>query len=148
MRKGQGAKEYLMTYGWALLVIIIVGAALFALGVLNPATYQQKRCNGFQYFTYIDQHDTADQNVIHVRNSNNDISITAIKVGSGTEDTSPTVSDSDIQEGDEFTITTNNVPSGVTAGTNYDNLAVRINYSVTNGISNVVDTATCDVTAR
>jgi len=37
----RNASEYLMTYGWALLVIIIVGAALFALGVLNPATYNE-----------------------------------------------------------------------------------------------------------
>src|SRR5512136_2099561 len=47
--------EYLMTYGWALLVIVVVGAALFALGVLNPTSYTQTRCQGFQYFSYQDQ---------------------------------------------------------------------------------------------
>jgi len=30
MRKGQGAMEYLMTYGWALLIIIIVVIGLLA----------------------------------------------------------------------------------------------------------------------
>ncbi len=34
--KGQSALEYLMTYGWALVVIIIVIAALFAFGIFNP----------------------------------------------------------------------------------------------------------------
>ena len=30
--------EYLMTYGWAILIVIIVAAALYALGVFNPVT--------------------------------------------------------------------------------------------------------------
>lgn len=31
--------EWLMTYGWALLIIVVVGSALYVLGVFNPATY-------------------------------------------------------------------------------------------------------------
>ena len=38
-KKGQAAMEYLMTYGWAILIVIIVAAALYALGIFNPATY-------------------------------------------------------------------------------------------------------------
>ncbi len=34
-RRAQSAMEYLMTYGWAILVIAVVLAALFALGVFN-----------------------------------------------------------------------------------------------------------------
>ena len=37
MRKGQSAMEYLMTYGWAILIIVVVGAVLFAYGVFSPA---------------------------------------------------------------------------------------------------------------
>ncbi len=33
--KGQGAMEYLMTYGWAILVVMIVGVVLWQLGVFN-----------------------------------------------------------------------------------------------------------------
>jgi hypothetical protein len=51
-KRGQTALEYLMTYGWALLIIIIVAAALFALGILNPATYAGKTCTGFQQLSY------------------------------------------------------------------------------------------------
>lgn len=39
--------EYLMTYGWAILIVIIVAAALYALGVFNPATYAGSRATGF-----------------------------------------------------------------------------------------------------
>lgn len=35
MKKAQSAMEYLMTYGWAILIIAIVLAALFSLGVFN-----------------------------------------------------------------------------------------------------------------
>lgn len=34
--RGQGAFEYLMSYGWAVLVVIVLGIVLFNLGVFNP----------------------------------------------------------------------------------------------------------------
>jgi hypothetical protein len=48
--KAQSAMEYLMTYGWAILIVIIVAAALYALGIFNPATYTQSTAVGFQGF--------------------------------------------------------------------------------------------------
>jgi hypothetical protein len=33
--KGQGAMEYLMTYGWAILVVMIVGVVLWQLGIFS-----------------------------------------------------------------------------------------------------------------
>ena len=38
MKKAQAAMEFLMTYGWAILVVLIVLAALFYLGVFTPRT--------------------------------------------------------------------------------------------------------------
>ncbi|MFH0961872.1 MAG: hypothetical protein V1820_04275 [archaeon] len=47
-KKGQGALEYLITYGWAILIIVIIGGALFALGVFNPSSWvSNKRATGF-----------------------------------------------------------------------------------------------------
>ena len=34
-RKAQSVMEYLMTYGWAILIIAVVLAALFSLGITN-----------------------------------------------------------------------------------------------------------------
>ncbi|HEX08317.1 MAG TPA: hypothetical protein ENG38_00725 [Thermoplasmatales archaeon] len=34
-KKGQGAMEYLMTYGWAIMVVMIVGVVLWQMGVFN-----------------------------------------------------------------------------------------------------------------
>jgi len=44
MRKGQTAMEYLMTYGWAILIIMVVLAVLFYLGVLNPSGLTPNQC--------------------------------------------------------------------------------------------------------
>jgi hypothetical protein len=44
VRKGQAAMEYLMTYGWAILVIVIVLAALLYLGVFNLGSKVPDQC--------------------------------------------------------------------------------------------------------
>ena len=40
--RSQSAMEYLMTYGWAILIIAVVLGALFELGVFNSATFASK----------------------------------------------------------------------------------------------------------
>jgi hypothetical protein len=49
-RKAQSALEYLMTYGWAILIIVIIGAALFALGVFNPGGSTALQVRGLSNF--------------------------------------------------------------------------------------------------
>jgi hypothetical protein len=41
-RKAQSAMEYLMTYGWAILIIAVVLGALFSLGVFNATNFAPK----------------------------------------------------------------------------------------------------------
>lgn len=43
-KKGQAAMEFLMTYGWAILIAIIAIAALIAFGVLNPGKASTNTC--------------------------------------------------------------------------------------------------------
>lgn len=45
MRRGQAALEFLTTYGWAFLVILIMIGALAYFGVLNPIGLLPDRCN-------------------------------------------------------------------------------------------------------
>jgi hypothetical protein len=45
--RSQSALEYLMTYGWSILVGIIVGASLYELGVFNPGTFTGQKSTGF-----------------------------------------------------------------------------------------------------
>src|SRR3989338_16898 len=43
-RKGQAAMEFLMTYGWAILVVLVAIGALAFFGVLNPARFLPSSC--------------------------------------------------------------------------------------------------------
>ena len=56
MRKGQTAMEYLMTYGWAILIVIVVVAALYSMGVFT--TSPGVPCSPcFSYFAFVDYAD-------------------------------------------------------------------------------------------
>jgi hypothetical protein len=46
MRKGQAAMEFLMTYGWAILVVLAAIGALAYFGVLNVKSYLPEQCFG------------------------------------------------------------------------------------------------------
>ncbi len=47
MLKGQTALEYLMTYGWAILIVIIAIGALYALGLTKPCRWTGTQITGF-----------------------------------------------------------------------------------------------------
>jgi hypothetical protein len=44
MKKLQAAMEYLMTYGWAILIIALALGVLYSLGVLNPGRLKPVMC--------------------------------------------------------------------------------------------------------
>jgi hypothetical protein len=46
-RKGQAALDFLMTYGWAILLVVLVAAALFVLGVFDVSSFVGNRAVGF-----------------------------------------------------------------------------------------------------
>ena len=43
-KKAQAAMEFLMTYGWAILVVLIAISALAYFGVLNPSRFLPESC--------------------------------------------------------------------------------------------------------
>lgn len=44
MKRGQAALEFLMTYGWAFLVVLILIGALAYFGVLSPKNFMGDKC--------------------------------------------------------------------------------------------------------
>ena len=48
--KSQSALEYLMTYGWAILIIVIVAGGLYSLGVFSPSNSAGTTITGFSGF--------------------------------------------------------------------------------------------------
>ncbi len=49
-KKGQSALEFLMTYGWAILIILVMIAALVYFGVFNPSRLTPERCTAVPGF--------------------------------------------------------------------------------------------------
>ena len=50
MSKSQSALEYMMTYGWAILIIVIVAAVLYSLGIFSPSSSIGTTVTGFPGF--------------------------------------------------------------------------------------------------
>ena len=69
-RKGQAAMEFLMTYGWALLVVLIAIGALAFFGVLNPSKFLPNSCSLAPGFSCNDfrASDGSDNIIIVVQN--------------------------------------------------------------------------------
>jgi hypothetical protein len=88
MKKAQSAMEYLMTYGWAILIVIIVAAALYALGIFNPATYTGRVPTGFTTLgtpTDWDLNNNGEFSIILTNRLNSPIDITEVRATHGSD---------------------------------------------------------------
>tara|TARA_Y100000034_G_C6898851_1_gene415043 strand:+ start:534 stop:1025 length:492 start_codon:yes stop_codon:yes gene_type:complete len=65
-KKAQAAMEFLMTYGWALLVVLIAIGALAFFGVLNPSRFLPNSCTLAPGFACTDFKADASGNVVIV----------------------------------------------------------------------------------
>lgn len=83
--KSQAALEFLTTYGWAIVVIMTMVAALAYFGVLNPSKILPNRCAFGTEFQCVDYQISATANTFRLRLKNNvgePISISAMTLGS------------------------------------------------------------------
>ena len=83
--KGQAALEFLTTYGWAFLVILIMIGTLAYFGILSPGKALPNRCNIGSEFQCQDYQISATANTFRLRLKNSvgePISVSAISLGS------------------------------------------------------------------
>ncbi|MBD3156031.1 MAG: hypothetical protein GF368_05260 [Candidatus Aenigmarchaeota archaeon] len=112
-KKGQAAMEYLMTYGWAILIIIVVVGALFAMGVFK--TESAVACSPcFSNFAFVDY----SGGTLLIRNGPQeiqDISVTGGTAGSTTAEPGEDITITGVStSGDvDLTITYNVTASGL-----------------------------------
>ena len=79
-KKSQAALEFIMTYGWAILVVLVAIGALASFGVLDPGKFLPNRCLIAQGIACIDHKATATSLVISVKNSlGHDVTVDAVK---------------------------------------------------------------------
>ena len=79
-KKGQAALEFLTTYGWAFLVILVMIGALAYFGVLNPERFVPETCTFGSAFACEDHVMTTSDATIKLRNNVEAITITEITV--------------------------------------------------------------------
>lgn len=53
-RKGQAALEFIATYGWAIMVVLVMTGAFAYFGILNPSKLMPSRCGGTPEFVCAD----------------------------------------------------------------------------------------------
>jgi len=120
MKSGQSAMEYLMTYGWAILIVIVIISALYAMGVFNPQT--SIACSPcFSYFVFRDYSD----GTLLLKNGYESIVNVTVTTGS--------ISATSFNPSDEITIT------GIGTIGDQD---ITISYDVIRGLSGHQDSAT------
>ena len=117
--KGQAAMEYLMTYGWAIIIIIVAVAALYAMGVFNVGGTTVTCSPCFSYFAYVDY----SGGTLLMRNGPQEITITSIE---GATNTSATY-----DPGADISLTSITTP-----------VQINITYDVVDGLTGHTDTAT------
>ena len=70
-RKGQAAMEFLMTYGWAILVVLAAIAALAYFGVLSPGNLVPERTTFTAPLPNVDSADITETGLIAIAFRNN-----------------------------------------------------------------------------
>lgn len=148
--KGQAAFEFLTTYGWAFLVILIMVGTLAYFGILNPSEVLPNRCTMGAEFQCLDYQVSATQNTFRLRLKNGAgesitlLSATSIDLSSeSTTDYSCTLSQMDGAALPIFPYTwapgaihdflwnnCNSAPAGMVAG-NKGKVLIKLNYYTT-----------------
>ncbi|RLJ03536.1 MAG: hypothetical protein DRP11_00355 [Candidatus Aenigmatarchaeota archaeon] len=92
--KGQTAMEYLMTYGWAILIILVVGGVLYYYGVFSPSTLVGESKTGFSKIDVVDWQWRASDDHLLIMLENRagvDVNVTSIVVTYGTTTSTYTI---------------------------------------------------------
>ena len=110
--KSQAALEFIMTYGWAILVVLVAIAALAYFGVLNPDKFLPRKCLLQAGIACTDFKITSSSLVMYIQNSlGRDINIDAVKANGCTA----LGNLGTVANGGTFTITFNNTCSNIGA---------------------------------
>ena len=100
-RKAQAALEFLMTYGWAILVVLVAIGALAYFGVLSPDQFLPNKCTLQAGVACLDHKATATGVTVVIQNSMGydlaNVSVTATGCG--------TVNGTSLANGDKATYT-------------------------------------------
>ncbi len=134
--KGQGAMEYLMTYGWAIMVVMIVGVVLWQMGIFKMGS-GGSGMSGFGAVKPLDHTSTGAGN-LDVTFTNavgariNNVEVIAADGVGGAATLTPDASQSggeSISTGDNFLAQLTGVTSVCPSGADRYDLEINVSYS-------------------
>lgn len=144
-KKAQSALEYLMTYGWALVVIVIVIAALVFL--INPTQVGPNNCTGFSRFPIsnhqVDNTAVNDQLILIMSNQTGGDATNVVYTATGRVGSiavNDTNSYGTFAANDQITLYIA-IANAINAGGNYD-VTLALSYTDRDGIART-DSASC-----
>ena len=127
--KGQAALEFIMTYGWAILVVLVAIGALAYFGVLSPDRLLPNKCILQAGISCVDHKADRANNTVQARLTNTlGYDISGIVVGFGNCDTTNTPST--LANGASATYTSAACNPAITDATKYT-ADLNVSYTVT-----------------
>ena len=107
-KKAQAAMEFLMTYGWAILVVLAAIGALAYFGVLKPQAFLPEQCILVPGVACLDFKVTSNETTLFLSNSlGRDIQITNLAVGNCSQ-----VFNQELKNGDQLEFTLSGCNNG------------------------------------
>ncbi len=134
-KKSQAAMEFLMTYGWAILIVIISIGALAYFGVLNPARFLPSSCVLFPGLACTDAIVTKNTVTLVVSNglgSNVDVQQLRLTSGGSNICGAPVI-DQKVEDGSRIELTVAGCQNGE-FGTRFK-ADINVDYSTSSGVS-------------
>ena len=136
-RKGQAALDFLMTYGWAIALVVIIAAVLFSMGLFDTSNFVGNKATGFSGVAVKDWTYSASNGAFSVLFSNQvgqPVSIKNVTVSlGGATPVLVTGSNTTVQVGANSGSFTATLANG-TIGTGYT-AAVVVSYSTPSGFN-------------
>lgn len=84
MEKGQAAVEFMLTYGWIIIVVLAAIGALLYFGFLSPESFNQKQCEIAPGLDCVEFRATTDELTLIIENNlGQDIFIQKLKDSTG-----------------------------------------------------------------
>lgn len=134
-KKAQAAMEFMMTYGWAILAVLLVIGALVGLGLTNPDTWATETCQIDTQIQCLDHAGTTSQIQMSIENNlgnaMEDLNVTLVEADADGNDVACTVGSPDLANGDKTSVTCSD-----TYSTGKLNTEVQLDYvNADSGIS-------------
>jgi hypothetical protein len=144
-QKGQAALDFLMTYGWAIALVVIIAAMLFAMGLFDVSNFVGSKAAGFSGVAVKGwKLDTAGQMSLKLTNQvGQPITINAVTVTVGTASANALGSPANVSVGaDTSTLNTSATAFGTQAAGSGYTAKVTITYTDLNAGFNYTTSGT------